>query len=846
MLTKGKNSKFRAVKYVAMVLALVAVLAFAFTSCGQAKVLSAEYLAGTLEKSQYNAGETFDCTGAQMKVTYDDGSVETVAVESTMVGEVKLEFGMANVEATYSKDGQQIKCLIPVTVIDPLAGDKSEAIAAINAKDSVKNGDKGVAAMVAEYTNKINAAATKAGITELAAAFDTELADYTAAKAAALARVEDADLTGLYEQFLLDVQNAQKLAVSNIKAAISKEEAADIADGFEDLIEKKLAEQSFYEKDEVGQIDQKIEIIKTINKYIAKAENYIALIYHYNTTIGQDQQDMIDGYTDAITALDLLKEEVRLAINLTKIQKDLDDIIVKLLTPVDGIYDLIKDGHVVKPAPYKADGVTLETVVANDPTKDLLAKYDALYAEALTKFGSEDLVKDLAEDYQYGESASDKLNLLDLFATIKTKRDDLDKKQAAIATLNATVATWAGENAVKPSANDIIAAWKTLGEWAEKVITSESVVDTAATKAIIFDAVPYDAASGKEAESFYGAFEIVYITTENDTNADMGYEDTYKVNEWSDSYVDAAYLTGYFFPALDALKNATATAAESVKDVTAKVGNIAPIVLTHDENVDAGSRIATAKSAYDNYIAIYKVEFAGKADADLTHLENSVKVLYETLTKAEADYQKLVDLAESVNTLISALGEAKDIAIKDYDAVDGKLKAAYDEYFKFVAANQATIEIDGVETKYGPYTDVIADVDGNIETTDDQNEAHLLACMKHYVELKFTDEVRIQGDLTITAAYMKAMSVTSKDTDTLFRAALLDKKNALLGDLPSFAEDYKLELNGEAVVETLDNILDILDANLAASQLIADDLAEQFIAFYNAEKDASMPEYDSI
>ncbi|MBO5755731.1 MAG: hypothetical protein J6R89_06725, partial [Clostridia bacterium] len=186
---------------------------------------------------------------------------------------------------------------------------------------------------------------------------------------------------------------------------------------------------------------------------------------------------------------------------------------------------------------------------------------------------------------------------------------------------------------------------------------------------------------------------------------------------------------------------------------------------------------------------------------------------------------------------------ADAIVLADYDSIDGALKAAYVAYFEFAALNT----YKNSENVDVTLTDVIADPTGYTLATDIvDNEARLLACMKKYVELKFTDEVRVQGDLTITAAYMKAMGVTDKATDTLFRAALLDEKNARLAQLPSFAEDYKLELNGEAVVETLDNILDILDANLAASQEVANDLADDFIAFYNANKAASMPKYENI
>ena len=816
MLTKGKHSKFRAVKYVAMVLALVAVLAFTFTACGKGEALSAEYLAGTLEKSQYNPGETFDCTGAQMKVTYANGGVETVAITSDMVGNVVLSFGMSTVEATYSVDGKQIKCAIPVTVIDPLSNDKSAAISAINGKDAVKNGDKGVAAMVAEYTNKINAAATKDAITALSAAFETELNEYVAGKAAALARVnltkDELVAKGLYEQFLLDVMHAQTLAIANIQAALSVAQADDLAAAFEDTIAKKLSEQAFYEgadDDAIGQIDQKIEIIKLINKYIGKAENYIALIKEFNPGNTTD----VAKYNDAIDTLDLLKEEVRLAINLAGYKDAVENINETVLkTGVDEIYDLIDDGFTITPAPYGEDMKTLNT--AEDATAKLILDYKAAYGRAVDVFGDE-IAERLATEYKYGDSALNVIDLLALLEVIEAKKGEVDTKQAAIATLNAAVADWDEENA--PAVATIVAAWAELRAWGTSAIAAIMPIDTAAS-AVVFIANDYAADS---AEKILGAFEIKYVTEE--TEDGVAYDGIYAVNEWSGYYVDETYLLTYFFPALDNLIAANDAAIEAAEELATKAGALAPVVYTHDKAVDADNRIKLAENAYANFVAIY----APDAENDAT-MGAFLAELNTIITDARAAYDKLVADADALIALIEALPEADKVVIKDFDELDadlnkvGKLYKAYTAWLAFYEANSYT---DGNNEKHH-FIDVIDDGDNDTATTDDQYTDALLACMKAYVELKFTEEVKVYGNITVAKAYTQAIEETDDAIDTIFRYALTEKKAELLSNLPKFdASAYD-----EA---TLHNIADILAASLVESKAAAKALANQFVDFYN-------------
>ena len=798
MLTKGKNSKFRAVKYVAMVLALVAVLAFSFTACGKGEALSAEYLAGTLEKSQYNPGETFDCTGAQMKVTYGNGDVETVAITSDMVGTVVLSFGMSTVEATYSEDGKQIKCAIPVTVIDPLSNDKSAAISVINAKDEVKAGnDKGIAAMVAEYTNRINAATVKADITALSGAFDAELAEYVEGKAAALARVEltDEELTkmGLYKQFLLDVKHAQTLAISNIKAALSVEQANDLAAAFEDTIAKKLAEQSFYEGSEdagAGQIDQKLDIIKQIRSHIAKAKYYISLIEELGAKTPENEA-AIDGYEAVIEKLELLQIKVELAINLKGLKEEADALEPK--TGIDDVYDLIKDGVTVTPAPYKADGVTLDT--ENDKIDNLILEAKGYYDATVTMFNKA-IADALAENYKVGDKT---INLIELFKAIADKKDELDAKQAAISATNATVAGWS-TNA--PNAAGIKAAWAELKTWGEGAIA-------ATTQAIVFDADEYDPAT--TTKGMFGAFDIVYVTSETENG--VAYEGKYAVDAWSGYYVTADDLAKYYFPNLKALQDATVEAADAADDVVELVKGLGPIVYTHNTELDAKQRLEDAREAYDAYMGAYDPAVNDINDY-LGVAINEVKIALE---EAEDKYfNQLVPKAEALNGMIANLGNVADIVIADY-ADGAKLKVAYEAYLEFAELNS----YPNSENVLVKLTDVIADVDG-LDTTDDDNEAHLLACMEKYTNLKFDEEVKNKGIFNITAAYTARMNANLDDT-------------ALRTALGKLLEKQIMELHTKASYdrtgETKFTMIETMQANIDKMVVIANGLAQEITDF---------------
>ena len=249
MLTKGKTSNFRAVKYVAMVLALIAVFAFCLTACTKAAPVSAEYVAGTLTKGTYNQGESFDCTGAQIKITYDKGEAETVDVTAAMVGEVVLNtVGQVGVNVTYSTEGGSVTAIIPVTVVDPYAADKDAAIKAINANATVTDNvdDKGIEALVSQYTADIKDATSKTAIDTLKANFETKVAEYIGAKTEARNAVNGVNYAQFYTQFLVRAEATKAEALDAIDAATTVAAVNAIKNTFVDNMLKLLDEQKFY------------------------------------------------------------------------------------------------------------------------------------------------------------------------------------------------------------------------------------------------------------------------------------------------------------------------------------------------------------------------------------------------------------------------------------------------------------------------------------------------------------------------------------------------------------------------------------------------------------------------
>ncbi len=81
-------------------------------------VVRVEYVKGSA-KEEYNAGETFDLTGALVKVYYDDGSVEETGSGLRLKNNRALDMYDAHTELVYTYNGKEYTSYAVINVIDP-------------------------------------------------------------------------------------------------------------------------------------------------------------------------------------------------------------------------------------------------------------------------------------------------------------------------------------------------------------------------------------------------------------------------------------------------------------------------------------------------------------------------------------------------------------------------------------------------------------------------------------------------------------------------------------------------------------------------------------------------------
>ena len=216
-------------------------------------LLSAEYIANSATKVSYAAGEVFDCTGAKIKVVYDNATEATKDVTAEMVSNQPLAVGTQFVTVTYSEGSTTVVASIPVTVVDPNAAHKETAIAELlsNEKVVANKTDAGVALLLDEYSIKIRAAGSVGAITALVGDFEVDLDEHLAGKAAVLAQFDDAALVAkinkLYAQVKADIEAAKIQAIANVKAASAIAEAQNCFNAFAIAVDNKLAEQEMLE-----------------------------------------------------------------------------------------------------------------------------------------------------------------------------------------------------------------------------------------------------------------------------------------------------------------------------------------------------------------------------------------------------------------------------------------------------------------------------------------------------------------------------------------------------------------------------------------------------------------------
>ena len=818
MLTKERTSKNRKFKYVAVALALLSVLVFCLASCGEAVPAGVEYVAGTAQKVEYNEGESFDCTGAQIKVTYDNGVTETKNVTVDMVGNAPLTIGTQSVMVTYSEGGKTVVGYIPVTVKDPHMNNRTEALSAIYTNDLVKAypTDAGILALVTEYAAKVNAAADAAAINTVVDNFDAAVKAYDAAKQDVLAQLEAVDYSGLLVQFAQDIESVKAQAKQNIRGAASIAQAKEYLANFVTHVENKQTEQDFFEKDDKGQIYDKMDILNVISQYQAKNEFLIAIVENayqedkagyaatYNAKM-YGTKDGIDGYEEIRAYLVERYNYITLAININGQMEAIDNTVKELLTtPIDRLVALLTSAEngadvVVYPAEYAKDEDAF--VDGLDVTKALLNQlkdYDGLNADgedevvdyqtqAVKEFGATGLATLLAG---YGvNSATGNTIVEELIATIEAKYEDLMAIRADAVAQNVIelINTAATTKLGTAKADAINAAWAAYKAWGVA-----NGVFTLGEANQYNDNVVYGSI-------YNGEYSVTLIGGKWNSSA-MGTWSAYDFTGKKFVEEAASYISTYFIPNLDLLLTATQEQdAFEVKETTDKIDT----VILSNTDADDKAEIEAARAELEAYRTFYY--------KDNAFLANELDVTEATIVAAETRYAELVAKANTVNTAIDTyeayLSGENHGALKLEDYRDnGLLAVAYKEYREFAAMN--TDVIDGVEVIY---TDVITDANNN--------EANLLTYVDAYFAMEYMDQRVTVSRGTISAALdakLLAVSATAED----YRTALNKYYVVALAEIFAGADlDYSttfVDEDGEVVL-TIDNFnrIDIYEVNYA-------------------------------
>ena len=777
MLTKGKTSKFRVAKYLVVVVALIAVLAMCLTACSGPAVKDVKYVDGSVTKAVYNEGEAFDCAGAKITVTYEDGTTATVDVTAAMTGAVVLKgVGEKDVAVSYTEEGTTYTAYIPVTVVNPT---KSNAIAALktDAVAAANPDDKGVQKLIEAYTALITDAAT-ADVATLSSEYTAAVKAYVDAKAACLATINDTALVdGLYAQYLEKAYTAKVDALVLYNTATETAAFAEIANAYKTAVEKLFADQEFYEGNDSGngQIIDKIELLYKIEDYSEKiAERAMEVIS------AQTDAAKIEFYTvkyqNIMNKLDYFYKYVNLAIDLNKTAKMIEEYYVGVMrTPVDDIYDALCDvetkieitysdvkettissvtitvksdimadgvGITVIPAPYVKDEATGEvTGLGTDTLGALLEKIQDFYDAAVEEFGV-DNVDAWLDDYTPFDAAEGVS--VDLTALVEEFYDVYDSlvvaQQAAEDVIDAIDAIDLTDDTktVAQHQADILAAWNALITWNNAHgILSNVVAPTFAT----------DSTAGSAyAIAYENMFDGIY---------NLGLDAEGQVaKSWAEYALDKDYVLTYMIYNLDALLDASIVGERM--EVERLIANIQyPLVYSTDAAVDSKAAIEAARAAYDKYETLY----ADRMDNEVFFPvdDNGNIVMEATIAKAEADYQAIVDAANALIAKIDALKAPANITIGDYETTkdgivtDGALKIAYNDYIDF------TTNINN------NYNDVI-EVDGK--------EEKLLNCIKQYIVLAFEDAKNVEGKVTISGELLRCLGMTNAETDTAIRAEL--------------------------------------------------------------------------
>ena len=167
------------------VLAMLVVMVLGLVSCNAPEVSSVQYVDGSLSKTTYEIGQTVDVTGAQVKVTYADGTSKTVDVTPAMVGTVPaFAAGTMDVVISYTENGKVFSTKMTVTVTDTLADKQAEAAGKVDANVTAEDlADDTINSMTQAYKNSIYNCKDVEAINNIVTAHKNWVEAYKAAKA---------------------------------------------------------------------------------------------------------------------------------------------------------------------------------------------------------------------------------------------------------------------------------------------------------------------------------------------------------------------------------------------------------------------------------------------------------------------------------------------------------------------------------------------------------------------------------------------------------------------------------------------------------------------------------------
>ncbi len=848
MLTKEKRNNFRLIKYVAVAVALVALAVLCLTSCGKALPTSVEVVANP-EKTDYVLNEVFDCTGAKIKVTYDNGSTEEFDVTVGMITPTLFDStDIKSVTVTYAENGVSVMTTITVKVTDQFAAERAAAIASLATVKTANPLDKGIAALVDEYTKSINSAASAELIASLAAQFEDDAEAFLAAKAdlldelagliakveaartaarkeeakaAAIAKAAAAGLSEaeqaaagqaaadavvaskLYDQYLTGAKNEVKKADTAIKSAASVSAAEEALADCEFALNTLLETQEVYEKED-GLNAQKLALLKAIVTY--KERGTLLITYVDEVLNDPATADSVKGtlraeiqkYNTAIDTLNDAYNAVLLALDLSQIQALIDEALEDLRTPIDDVYDTLKGGiEEIVPAPFfdtkQNNAWALNTDA--DTVGKLLASVKTSYDKAVALYG-EARTNEMMESYKFID-ADGKTAYVDLKAdwtTVDTTYKTLVAWQEAaiadvIGKLDAAIASKADA--------DIEAAWAALKAWGEnKVFTLDSAI-TAVDNNLVYN---LNCANGTY------TFPAVFAT--------------YALTE--------AHMLTYFVPNFSAFEDAVAeNQANKVKDAVNAIGQV---IYALDTTLDSDAAIKAARKAITDYIANYGADYY-----ETYCYVNGVDELDATVTAKEEEYAARKALAESIIADVKASVTAKDInaiVIEDYTNDGSVLASAYANYVKFLAENTltadrgayaaGTVVIDVLQVSAG-YTGSLA---------DDKVDAQLIARIKAYIVQAVNDEITVAVAGTLNPAFSTKLGTYNPETESVQRTALKAFWGEKVTAMNAFTVDFSgINTYATNLVKVGEATTSVLDSNLTAVNALATQLAGEITAW---------------